>query len=591
MAGPHNFYQNAIETYKNLVRLDKKALNLISTLRIAVFLLTAGLIYFFYPNKEILVGISILGIGGFVFLLRMYESRKSTFRLNQELLRINQEEIRMLNHDYLDRFDGIQFEEPKHFFSSDVDLFGRGSFFQYLNRTGLTEGIRLLADLMKSNDITDIEKRQQAIKELSQLNDWRQNYTAISRIIKTETTTESISKWLRDYTSFVPTYLKWVPAIFGGLSVILVSSAILELLNPQIVFYWFLFGLTITALFVRKVNLLSSHVSKIRETVQQYAQLLREVENQHFDAAVLAKEKDKIKSGSAKASAIFSEFASALDALDNRNNLLVALLGNGFFLWDLKCTLHIEKWIGKNKELVEQWFRTAAFFDAYNSMATFAFNHPDNIYPSILPQKGTLIEAKELGHPLIPPKERICSDVSLRSSDFMIITGANMAGKSTFLRSVSLFVVMANLGLPICAKSCKYHPIKLITSMRTTDSLTDNSSYFFAELTRLQFIVEELDRGSYLVVLDEILKGTNSVDKTEGSKKLIERLVAMGVPGIIATHDLSLCSLENELNEVRNYFFETEIKRDELHFDYRLKQGVCKNMNASFLLQKMRIVE
>lgn len=165
-----------------------------------------------------------------------------------------------------------------------------------------------------------------------------------------------------------------------------------------------------------------------------------------------------------------------------------------------------------------------------------------------------------------------------------------MAGKSTFLRTVSLHIVMANVGLPICAKASTYSPVKLITSMRTNDSLTDDSSYFFSELTRLKFIVDTIQEEPYFIILDEILKGTNSTDKAIGSRKFVEKLVASNATGIIATHDLSLCEIEQELSDVKNYYFDAEIINDELHFDYTLKQGVCQNMNASFLLKKMEIV-
>ena len=166
-----------------------------------------------------------------------------------------------------------------------------------------------------------------------------------------------------------------------------------------------------------------------------------------------------------------------------------------------------------------------------------------------------------------------------------------MAGKSTFLRTVGLYIVKANLGLPVCASFAAYKPIKLITSMRTTDSLTDDSSYFFSELKRLQFIVNQLENEPYFVILDEILKGTNSTDKAIGSKKFVERLVQSKATGIIATHDLSLCEIETTQTAVINYYFDAEIKNNELYFDYKLKQGVCKNMNASFLLIKMGIVD
>ena len=166
-----------------------------------------------------------------------------------------------------------------------------------------------------------------------------------------------------------------------------------------------------------------------------------------------------------------------------------------------------------------------------------------------------------------------------------------MAGKSTFLRTVSLQIVMANVGLPICAQSSEYSLIKLITSMRTTDSLTDDESYFFSELKRLKFIVDEIQNDKYFIVLDEILKGTNSMDKAIGSRKFVEKLVASKSTGIIATHDLSLCEVSEDLPQVKNYYFDAEIINNELNFDYTFKTGVCKNMNASFLLKKMEIVE
>ena len=255
----------------------------------------------------------------------------------------------------------------------------------------------------------------------------------------------------------------------------------------------------------------------------------------------------------------------------------------------MKNSYHIEQWISQYASKVEDWFQVVSFFDAFNSLGNFAFNHLDFVFPEIM-KNGAVINATKLGHPLLPKTKRIDSDVLIENEQFFIVTGANMAGKSTFLRTVSLHIVMANTGLPVCAKSSKYMPVKLITSMRTSDSLTDESSYFFSELKRLKYIVDAIKKEPYFIVLDEILKGTNSTDKAIGSKKFVEKLVASNATGIIATHDLSLCEIEKELIEVKNYYFDAEIINDELHFDYTLKEGVCKNMNASFLLKKMDIV-
>jgi len=229
------------------------------------------------------------------------------------------------------------------------------------------------------------------------------------------------------------------------------------------------------------------------------------------------------------------------------------------------------------------------FFDAQNSLANFHFNHTTFIFPEITTEKG-VVQSTNLGHPLLKVDKRIDNDFTIDKEQFFIVTGANMAGKSTFLRTISLSIVMANCGLPVCAESFKYSPIKLITSMRTTDSLTEDESYFYSELKRLKFIVDEIKTTDYFIILDEILKGTNSKDKAIGSKKFVEKLTKSKSTGIIATHDVSLCELENEFPDIKNYYFDAEIIDDELHFDYTLKGGICKNMNASFLLKKMEIV-
>jgi DNA mismatch repair ATPase MutS len=362
-----------------------------------------------------------------------------------------------------------------------------------------------------------------------------------------------------------------------------------KIIDLGFVGYWLLLGLIITGLYLKKINVLASNTDKVRDTFRQYALLLNQIENESFSTELLKNMQAHIQQEHKKASAIFSQFSKHLDSLDNRNNMISAIFGNGFFLSDLKNTYNIEQWISQYKTTVDHWFEVVSFFDAYNSLGNYAFNHPEYVFPEIVSNK-TVIEAEGLGHPLLDKNKRVDSNLVIHNQEFFIVTGANMAGKSTFLRTVSLQIVMANAGLPVCAKSSKYSPVKLITSMRTSDSLTDDSSYFFSELTRLKFIVDEIAKEPYFIILDEILKGTNSTDKAIGSRKFVEKLVAGNATGIIATHDLSLCEISKELNEVKNHFFDAQIINDELFFDYKFKDGVCQNMNASFLLKKMEII-
>ena len=358
-----------------------------------------------------------------------------------------------------------------------------------------------------------------------------------------------------------------------------------RLLFSSLVFYRSIYHRS----FVKKTGNLYADTDKVRETFKQYHVLLNEIENEKFTSKVLVEKQAIINSESKKASTIFKEFSKVLDGFDQRNNILISVVGNGLFLIEIFNACRVEKWITTYKHTVDKWFSVVAFFDAQNSLANFHFNHTKFIFPEITVEKG-VIKAANLGHPLLKVDKRIDNDFTIDKEQFFIVTGANMAGKSTFLRTISLSIVMANCGLPVCADSFKYAPIKLITSMRTTDSLTEDESYFYSELKRLKFIVDEIKTTDYFIILDEILKGTNSKDKAIGSKKFVEKLTKSKSTGIIATHDVSLCELENEFTGIKNYYFDAEIIDDELHFDYTLKNGICKNMNASFLLQKMEIV-
>ena len=383
--------------------------------------------------------------------------------------------------------------------------------------------------------------------------------------------------------------MQWLPLGFALITGLLIGLAAFNLITADLVVYWLFVGLGISGLYLKKINILASNTDKVKDTFRQYGSLLDLIENETFSSELLVQKQKKIQSENKKASTIFKEFSKALDALDNRNNLIGAIFGNGYFLSDIRNIYKIEQWIKQYSNKVSDWFEVVSFFDAYNSFANFAFNHQSFVFPEIVTDKS-VIKATDLGHPMLKKEKRVDSNLTIENEQFFIVTGANMAGKSTFLRTVSLHIVMANVGLPVCASNSKYNPVKLITSMRTTDSLTDDSSYFFSELTRLKFIVDAIQKEPYFIILDEILKGTNSTDKAIGSRKFVEKLVASNTTGIIATHDLSLCEIEKELDDVKNYYFDAEIINDELHFDYTLKEGVCKNMNASFLLKKMEIV-
>ncbi len=589
MKKPILFYQEELARYEADTHKLKSQLVQLSLVRLAIFLLTSLGVYLVYPNELYCLGIIVLGIAVFLFLMKKHANLKEEKNLTEALAQLNAEEIAIANGDFHNRNTGELFQNPKHYYSLDIDLFGRASFFQYMNRTETEEGTGALANVLLANEITSISSRQETIKELAALPKWRQLFAATARLIKIQTPGASIIDWLNNYQSFIPKFMQWFPMIFSGLSIGVIALFVLDYIPEFAVLVWLFIGLGITGYFKKKTDLLSQNIDRVKDTFQQYANLLEQIENQTFHGKLLQEQKELIQAEGKKASTIFKELTKIIKDFDNRKNILSAVISNGFMLWDIKQTYKLEQWIAQYNNKIEDWLKAVSFFDAYNSLGNYAFNKPEYIYPSIN-TNHTTIDTKSLGHPLLFSDNRVDNDLKINNQEFFIITGANMAGKSTFLRTISLHIVMANVGLPICAARSEYTPVKLITSMRTVDSLTDDSSYFFAELTRLKFIINEIKKEPYFIILDEILKGTNSTDKAIGSKKFVEKLVASKATGIIATHDLSLCEIEKVLDEVKNYYFDAEIIDDELHFDYTFKKGICKNMNASFLLKKMEIV-
>ena len=584
-----SFYRNNRDRYATEVKALERQLWILSLLRTILFSIAVAWTYFFFDAPTYLWPGLALTLGCFVALVVRHQHLKAKKQLKQEFVRINQTELNVLGRDFSQLPDGKEYGSPGHFFNLDLDLFGNASFFQYLNRTSTQEGKDYLASLLNSNDIESVKDKQEAIRELSKEATWRQEFNARANLLKTDSEPEKIREWINDYKSFLPSFAGFLPHLFGAASLAIIILVSLRMLPFSALTLWFFIGLGLVAIYLKKIQSLYLRSGKAKDLFKQYFELLKLLERKRFQSEHLKTRQEDIHTEAKKASELFRYFSRVLDALDQRNNMMMGIVLNGLLLWDIMQCWKIERWIEEYKEKVGSWFDAVAFFDAYNSLGNFDFNHPDYAYPEPGPA-DQLLSAEKLGHPMIEKSLLVANDFSIAKGEFHVITGANMAGKSTFLRSVSLAIEMANAGLPVCAKRFAYHPIKLISSMRTIDSLSDDSSYFYAEIKRLKFIVDRLKEEHYFVVLDEILKGTNSKDKEIGSKKFLLKLLQTGSMGIIATHDLSLCDLSMESKRVHNQYFEVGIEQDQLRFDYLLRDGICKTMNASFLLKKMDIV-
>ncbi len=536
---------------------------------------------------------ALLSLAFFLFLVKRhirFEKLKKRYGI---LSGLAEDELKALNHDFSHFNNGKEFINPGHDFSYDLDLFGEGSLFQFVNRTSTRSGEKKLAALLISPPIEkeEIEKRQDAIKELSGDTEWRMQFSASGNMFnETERQHDEVATWSEKELKFnrygLIGYLRWVipaitlasflPGLLGGLWLFLAACVFVQLsfvyfYRHRIKEYFRFFG---------EKSLL----------IEKYVNLLSEIEKRGFSSEWL-KEMQQAISSPSSACKIIKELGSLVKEFEFGRHLLVGLFLNSIFLWDVRYIYNLRKWHLKNRGKLIKWLGVIENIDAVISLANFSDNNPGFVYPQV--NEGRFIfESEQLGHPLLNPRKRVCSDFKVGGfPEVIIVTGANMAGKSTFLRTVGVNMVLSRLGAPVCATKYVFTPIGLYTNMRTTDSLLKDESYFFAELKRLSFALERLRSGEELfVILDEILKGTNSADKLNGSKELVKQLAKLKAVTLIATHDLKLAEIGNELPPVKNKCFEIHIKGDELTFDYRLTEGVTKSMNATFLMKKMGII-
>lgn len=590
MKNPKEIYQERITDFSFTKKKIQQKLLVFSLLRLLVFVLGITAIFQFWGNVKWIALSVFVSMGVFVVLIRLFANSKYQKNKLEALIEINQLELDTTQSNFQHHPNGEKFANDQHSFSQDIDLFGEKSFFQYLNRTQLPTGEECLADMLQSNDIQHIEQKQEFVKELAEKIDFRQHFAADAKLTKTDEETSQIIHWLAKYQTYVPKIMAWFPYVFGVLSLAVLVLYFLETINVKQLLLWFIIGLAISGFFIKKSNRLSLFVNKVQNVFEQYSKLLALVEETDFSSPKGKELQSAFREDEVLFSLTLKQFSKYIDAFEQRNNMLLGVFFNGLFLWDLMQAYKLENWIVKHHQKVEKAFNLIAEFDAWSSLGNFSYNHPNYTFPKIDEQAKVQLEVFSAIHPLLNEKIAVANDFSLSTENFVILTGANMAGKSTFLRTLALQIIMANVGLPVRGKNVAYKPIKLITSMRTADSLADESSYFYAELTRLKQIVDILNEEPHFVILDEILKGTNSKDKAIGAQKFVKRLLKEKAVGIIATHDLSLCTLADEFSSISNFYFDAEILNNELHFDYTLKTGVCKNMNASFLLEKMGLV-
>ena len=602
-------YQDYITKYESKILRLTKLSNRLSVLRLLIFIISCIVIAILISNKLFTPVLIFFSFSSVVFAFVIKRHDKITFVKKHTIFlkEINESEILREKCD-LEEFDsGQRFVDQNHPYSSDLDIFGQHSLFQLVNRTTTESGtIRLSEWLSEPAPNSEINDRQKAIKELSQKLDWRQDFQASGKHFQNNKS---------DYCKL----LDWVekPIVLLKHRVIYTALAIIFPVLLLLSFYFFmknstslvgviylsvmilvwLFGFTI----LRKVRPIAEDIVEIStknlKTLRAYRALINKIEIESFKSEKLVELQSILTKGKYSAYNEINRICNLLDFSHQRpikkqpinGNQLYPML-NSFFLIDIYLIIGTERWKSKNKAFLKLWAETVSEFEVINSFAGFVYSNPSYKFPEIT-EKNNYLHFESLGHPLINSNNRVCNDFqSDGHGDVVMITGSNMAGKSTFLRTLGVNLVLALAGAPCCAKNGKVSNLKLYTSMRTQDNLEKGISSFYAELNRIEKMLNLIENNQNIFyLLDEMFKGTNSEDRHIGGFSLINQLSKLKTSGIIATHDIELAKLTENKKLVANYSFNSEMINDSMIFNYKLHNGICYDFNASELMKKSGI--
>lgn len=576
-----------------LTAINKKynSISVFRLLTIVLFLISS---YYYIKTSDIMfVVASIVLFGAFVILMRIHSKLVFEKQVHQALFDINENEIEYLERNKIPFENGQEFNDFNHPYAYDLDVFGDHSLFQNLNRTATFIGKKTLANqllaLAPNNEIT---RNQQAVKELSNKLDWRQEFLAFAKIGNdSQSNYETLLKW----STFNSTPLSKISVFISYFSPLLfLGFLIAYAVTSNIVFvsvlsYLFVFHLIVLGRFMKRIQSEIANSTNIDKTIHQYSLLLQKIEEEIFQSEKLICLQQKLVFKKERASVHLKQLAGLFSKMDSISNFVTAIVFNGTFLFNLHVLQSLIQWKNDHAEALEEWLEVIGELELLNSLANMSYNNPEFVYPTL--NTNFEIDFTDLSHPLLNEKTRIGNDVCFHPESFMILTGSNMSGKSTFLRSLGINMVLSGMGSSVCASQANVHPLPVLVSMRLSDSLSDSESYFFAEIKRLKQIMDELENRPAFVLLDEILRGTNSDDKRNGTIEVVKKVIGKKAIGAIATHDIEVCLTTNDYPSIlTNKCFEVEIVNNDLHFDYKLRDGICKNRSATFLMKKMGVI-
>ena len=535
------------------------------------------------------VGILVLLVI-FLILMRKQQEARTNRNFQRNLIAINDDELARLDLRFKRPETGAEFREKDHNYSDDLDIFGDFSLFKLLNRSRTAEGSRRLANWLKNPaNAAEVGLRQAAATDFSQHPELIQQWEATALLH------EHAAKHVGEFEEWVvepfqaslknALPLRWYPLLTLLIAVLYFTGVL-----PGIVVLISLgIHLVILGRYAGFVKLLANRTTSMGQTLTAYSDLLKKAEHAPYQSAWWQERKTRI----AGSSAALAKVGNLFEKLDYRNNPYFAIFIGIPTLWDMHCLASLENWKAIHHQHLNDWLDVLADTEAMNSLAGHAFANPEYIVPDVQDVPEVTIAATALGHPLIPAAKRISNDFGMQGTGkTILVTGSNMSGKSTFLRTIGLNLVLAQMGAVVSAGAFACSPVRVFSSMRTQDSLEESTSSFYAELKRLRKLLGLSDENAVAPVfylLDEILKGTNSADRHRGAEALIRQLHAKKASGMVSTHDLELGEWGATESYIHNFHFRSDVENGQLHFDYRLHEGICRSFNASELMRMMGI--
>jgi DNA mismatch repair ATPase MutS len=580
-----------LKGYNKLVEKLDKAINLISNLRLLTFIIGAALVGLFYYYRIYYLSVSALVLFLFLFIsLAVMHDRVINYKkFALVFCDINTDSLKRITdkwHEFKD--SGEEFLNIEHRYSYDLDIFGKGSLFQLINTACTSFGRERLSDILSTTPKTqdEVAKRQESVKELAYYLGWRQKFQAEGKMIHDiSLPTGKLIKWAAGRNSIYSS--RWMIAIFKTLPVLTIGMFIVSVSTHLIPYYFYAATLVLQILLViikiTEKSKILQEVYTYKDNIKAYSRMLELIEKKTFKSKYLCERKEKIYTSGIKPSKQIKNLEKIAEAISYRNSSIYIIL-NILFLWDYQCLIALERWKDASGKKLELWLGTIGEFEALSSLAVINHDHPDWCIPEVIDDRP-LVKSEGMGHPLL--HKPVHNNFQITGPEkILLITGSNMSGKSTLLRTSGINLVLAYAGTSVCAKQFKCSIMDIYTCMRVSDNLEKNISSFYAEILRIKEIVKAADRGEKLYfLLDEIFKGTNSLDRHTGAKVLIKQLSTKNTIGLVSTHDLELGTLEDENPKIKNYHFREYYENNELKFDYILRSGVSTTRNAMYLIK------